>query len=163
MNFLLTAELVTLVLIANGAPVLVNLLAGRHWNRPLDGHLVLRDQYPMLGDSKTIRGLLSALVATAAVAPLFGLGLLQGAAFGGLAMLGDLASSFIKRRLGFISGRSAPLLDQLPETLLPLTVMQPVLGATAVEIFAAVCLFVVLDLLLSDLPKLLRRHAGGAG
>jgi CDP-2,3-bis-(O-geranylgeranyl)-sn-glycerol synthase len=163
MNVFLVAELVTLLVIANGAPVFVSLVAGRHWDRPLDGQSVLRDGQPLLGNSKTIRGLVSAIVATAAVAPLFGLGLLQGAAFGGLAMLGDLASSFIKRRLGFASGRSAPLLDQLPETLLPLVLMRPVLGPTGKEIFVAVCVFVVLDLLLSSLPKLIRRYAGGAG
>jgi len=163
MNVFLVAELTTLLVIANGVPVLVNLVAGCRWDRPLDGHLVLPDGQPLLGDSKTIRGFVAAIAVTAVLAPLFGMSLLAGASFGGLAMLGDLASSFVKRRLGFTSGHSAPLLDQLPETLLPLTVMRPVLGPTGMEMFVAVCLFVVIDLLLSSLPKLLRGDAGDAG
>lgn len=163
MNVYLVAELTTLLIIANGAPVLVNLMAGSHWDRPLDGNRVLPDGQPVLGSSKTIRGFVAAVVATAALAPLFGLSLLQGVAFGGLAMLGDLVSSFLKRRMGFASGRSAPLLDQLPETLMPLTLLRPVLGPTGREIIVAACLFIVIDLLLSSLPKLLRGNAGDAG
>ena len=83
------------------------------------------------------------------MAPLFGLAPAQGAAFGLLAMLGDLTSSFLKRRLGVTPSHSAPLLDQLPETLLPLLVMRPVLTASITEILVAALVFVVIDLLLS--------------
>jgi len=70
-------------------------------------------------------------------------------------MLGDLASSFCKRRLGLRSGQSIPLLDQIPETLLPLWPMLPALGASAMEMAIAIAAFTAIDLLLT---RLLRRH-----
>ncbi|MGB5179141.1 MAG: CDP-archaeol synthase, partial [Gammaproteobacteria bacterium] len=85
----------------------------------------------------------------ALLAPLLQLSMLEGASFALLAMLGDLCSSFIKRRLGFASSRSVPLLDQLPESMLPLWGMQTVLGASVIEMALAVCTFIVIDLLLS--------------
>ena len=153
MRIWLVTELILLLIVANAAPVILGLLLGRHGNRPLDGNRRLADGHPLLGPSKTIRGLIAAVLLTALAAPLFDLSRLQGAGFGLLAMLGDLGSSFTKRRLGLASGHSAPLLDQLPETLLPLWVLQPVLGMTSMEMFTAVGVFIVIDLLLSRLLR----------
>lgn len=107
----------------------------------------------MFGPSKTVAGILAALLVTGLAAPLFGLPIASGVMFAALAMLGDLGSSFIKRRLGFTSGRSVPLLDQLPETLLPLYALQATLGASTNEILVAVLLFLVIDLLLSRVVR----------
>ena len=153
MRFWLVEQLVLLLVISNATPVIFSLLAGRHWNQPLDGNRLFRDQRPLLGPSKTIRGVLGAVLVTALLAPLFSLTALQGAGFALLAMAGDLCSSFIKRRLGIASSRSAPFLDQLPETVLPLWAMQPALGADTYEMITAVALFIVLDLLLSRLIR----------
>jgi CDP-diglyceride synthetase len=137
--------------------VIISMLLGRHGNQPLDGNHLLADGHPLLGPSKTIRGVFAAVLCTALAAPLFDLGWLQGAGFGLLAMLGDIGSSFTKRRLGLASGHSVPLLDQLPETLLPLWVLQPALGMTLLEMLAAVAVFIVIDLLLSRLLRTLRK------
>ena len=152
----LITELILLLIVANAAPVIVSLLLGQHGNRPLDGNRLLADGHPLLGPSKTIRGVIAAVLLTAVAAPLFDLTWLQGASFGLLAMLGDIGSSFTKRRLGLASGRSVPLLDQLPETLLPLSVLPPALKMTPLEMFAAVAVFIVVDLLLSRLLRTLR-------
>jgi CDP-diglyceride synthetase len=149
MQLWLLGELVLLLVIANATPVIVRMLLGNRWNQPLDRGLLLSDGYPLLGPSKTIRGLLGSISICAILAPLLGLGLLQGAAFGMLAMLGDLISSFCKRRLGLRSGHPVPLLDQIPETLLPLWIMQPALGASAVEMAIAISIFTTVDLLFS--------------
>jgi len=149
MHTWLVSHLVLLLVIANGTPVLLRLLLGSRWNRPLDNHRQFTDKRPLLGASKTLRGLIGSLLVTALLAPLFELSVLEGAGFALLAMLGDLCSSFLKRRLDIASSRSAPLLDQLPESLLPLWGMQSVLGASAGEIALAVMIFTVIDLLLS--------------
>jgi CDP-2,3-bis-(O-geranylgeranyl)-sn-glycerol synthase len=112
--------LVLLAFIANAAPVVISLLMGQRWNAPLDGGLRLYDQRPVLGPSKTIRGVFTSVLATALLASLLGFSPVTGAGFASLAMLGDICSSFIKRRLGIAPSRSVPLLDQLPESLLPL-------------------------------------------
>ena len=147
----LVTTLILLMVTANGAPVVAGLLLGKRWDWPLDNNIRFTDQRPLLGTSKTLRGLIAAIVATAIVAVLLGMTWFEGASFGLLAMLGDLCSSFIKRRLGFPSSRSVPLLDQLPESILPVWMMQSVLGPTMTEMFAAVAAFFVIDLLLSRL------------
>jgi len=145
--------LVLLVVIANGAPVVFSLLMGHRWNAPLDGGLKLPDQHPVLGKSKTIRGVLASVLATALLAPLFGFSPATGAGFACLAMLGDTCSSFIKRRLGIASSHFVLLLDQLPESLLPLWFMQPVVGGTTAEILAAAAIFTFVDWLLFGLYR----------
>jgi hypothetical protein len=69
-----------------------------------------------------------------------------GLAFGLLALCGDLASSFVKRRMSMRSGYSAPLLDQLPESLLPLIVFNGALALTDVAVFGTAVVFTILDL-----------------
>ncbi len=153
MRIQLIAELLLLLVTANGAPLIVGLLLGTRLDRPLDGNLRFLDGRPLLGPSKTIRGLISAVMATALLAPLLGLPPARGAAFGLLAMSGDLLSSFIKRRLRIAPSHSAPLLDQLPETLIPLVILYPLLGATASEALIAVLIFIAIDLFYSHLHE----------
>ena len=153
MRVWLIHQLLLLLIIANATPVITSLLAGKHWSRPLDGNRLFLDHKPLLGPSKTLRGIFAAVVVTALAAPLFNLTLTEGALFALLAMTGDLCSSFLKRRLGIASSRSVPLLDQLPETLLPLWGLQTALGASVSEMLVAVALFVVVDLLLSRLLR----------
>jgi len=153
MHIWLISQLVLLLVIANATPVVLGLLAGKRCNWPLDGNRLFLDHKPLLGPSKTLRGLVGAIVISALVAPLFQLTISEGALFASLAMMGDLCSSFIKRRLGIASSRSAPLLDQLPEALLPLWGLQTALGASLYEMLVAVALFILIDLLLSRLVK----------
>jgi CDP-2,3-bis-(O-geranylgeranyl)-sn-glycerol synthase len=158
MRLWVLGELVLLLVAANATPVILSLLFGDRWNQPVDRGILLSDGQPMLGPSKTLRGLLGSITICALLAPLFDLSHLQGAGFGALAMLGDIASSFCKRRLGLHSGHSAPLLDQLPETLLPLWIMLPVLDASVLEMLAAIAGFTVIDLLFTRLLRSYQRH-----
>jgi len=150
----LITTLLLLLVTANGAPVAASYLLGKRWAWPLDGNSRFIDQRPLLGASKTLRGLAAAIVATTIVAALLGMTWFEGASFGLLAMLGDLCSSFIKRRLGLPSSQSVPLLDQLPESVLPVWMLQAVLGPTVIEMLAAVGAFIVIDLLSSRLLNL---------
>ena len=156
MRLWLISHLVLLLIIANGTPALLGLVLGPRWNRALDNNRQFPDNRPLLGPSKTLRGLFSAIVVTGLLAPLFELSILEGASFALLAMLGDLCSSFIKRRIGIASSRSVPLLDQIPESILPLWGLQTVLGSSGSEMAFAVAIFIVIDLLLSGLLRALR-------
>jgi CDP-diglyceride synthetase len=158
MRLWVLGELVLLLVAANATPVILSLLFGYRWNQPVDRGILLSDGQSLLGPSKTLRGLLGSITICALLAPLFDLSHLQGAGFGALAMLGDIASSFCKRRLGLHSGHSAPLLDQLPETLLPLWIMLPVLDASVLEMLAAIAGFTVIDLLFTRLLRSYQRH-----
>ena len=85
------AILQSLILIsaANGAPVLLARLLGARFAHPIDGGIVLRDGHPLLGRSKTWRGLAAAILLAACVAVLIGLPWRLGALAAASAMAGD--------------------------------------------------------------------------
>lgn len=140
-----------LLVAANATPVLLAMLLGDRWAQPLDGGRTLRDGRPLFGSHKTWRGLIGGILASGAAGAALSAGFATGALFGLLALTGDLASSFLKRRLGRASGRETPLLDQLPEAVLPMLALREPLGLDALAIAGTAALFTVLDLLVSRL------------
>jgi CDP-2,3-bis-(O-geranylgeranyl)-sn-glycerol synthase len=136
-----------LLISANSAPWMLGRMLRERWNAPLDFGLTLRDGRRLLGSHKTWRGLVGGSLACAAAAALCGLGWPIGAEFGVLSLLGDMLSSALKRRLGLAPGREVPVIDQLPEALVPLIVFRRALGLDAVTILATTALFAVLDVL----------------
>ena len=148
-------QILALLVLANGAPIIARHLFGDCCTWPIDGGIKLSGGSPLLGPSKTLRGLLAAVLLSAAVAPLLGITWLWGAAIGGLAMLGDLIGSFIKRRLGFAPSSQAVGLDQIPESLVPLLVITPYFDLTPWSIFIILLAFSVVVPLLSRLFFLL--------
>lgn len=151
LTFAKTVEVLVLLAAANGAPVLVTRLLGRRWAWPLDGGAAGWDGRPLLGASKTVRGLVAALAATALAATLMGLGWHLGLAFGAASMAGDLFSSFLKRRLGVPSSGQAVGLDQIPEALFPLLACSRSLGLGPVAVLVLVALFALGQIVLSPL------------
>lgn len=142
-------KLLLLILIANGVPVVAASVCGDWGIRPLDGGRVLADGRRLLGNSKTWRGVLLAPVASGlAAAPLL-LPIEMGVAVGVGAMLGDLLSSFIKRRLGMASSSMALGLDQIPEALLPLLLVANCLDLSWTAIGLTVVGFAAVELAVS--------------
>lgn len=148
---LLAIQLLTLLIVANGVPVLVTRLLGRRAAWPLDAGLLAWDGRPLLGSSKTVRGFVASVLATAGAAALLGLGWPLGVLFGAASMVGDLFSSFLKRRLGIESSGQAAGLDQIPEALLPLLACYALLPLDAVLVVILVTLFTLGQVLLSPL------------
>ena len=72
-----------------------------------------------------------------------------GAVFGLLAMTGDLASSFIKRRMGMPPSDKCTGLDQLPEALLPSLYAAWVLGLAWWSTLLLPLVFMLFDMLIS--------------
>ncbi len=153
---LLHLKLLVLLAVANGAPLLGHTALRHRWNAPLDGGLKLRDGRPLFGPSKTARGIALALVATPLASLALGVGLRAGLLIGAFAMLGDLCSSFIKRRLGLPPSSQALVVDQVPESLFPLLAVRARFELTGIEITWLVLAFVVLELLLSRVLYKLR-------
>ena len=73
MHPLLIAQLLALLAVANGTPIIVERFLGKFLAFPIDGGATLADGKPLFGSSKTLRGLALSIVATTAVAPLIGL------------------------------------------------------------------------------------------
>jgi CDP-2,3-bis-(O-geranylgeranyl)-sn-glycerol synthase len=156
MQPVLILELLTLLTVANGTPVVTKRLFGGAFAQPLDGGALFADGRPLFGPSKTIRGVVLATLATTAAAAALGLGWKVGALIGIVAMAGDLSASFIKRRLGLAPSSQAVGLDQIPESLFPLLAARLLLPLTVLDVAVATMLFFVGELVLSRLLFRLR-------
>jgi CDP-diglyceride synthetase len=147
------AILQSLVLVgaANGAPVLVARLLGTRFARPIDAGIVLWDGHPLLGRSKTWRGLAAAIVLSVCAAVLIGLPWQAGTVTAACAMAGDCVSSFVKRRFGLESSSMMLGLDQVPESLFPAVACSAYLPLGPLDIAWIVLVFSVGELAMSRL------------
>ena len=125
----LLLQLLILLVVANGTAVVAKKLLGPAFGRPLDGGAVFVDGEPIFGPSKTIRGVVVSVLATSICAVLMGLGWKVGTLVATFAMVGDLFSSFVKRRLRLASSSMAIGLDHIPEFSFP-PPGQPIAAAT---------------------------------
>ncbi|GGE53386.1 hypothetical protein GCM10011533_02270 [Streptosporangium jomthongense] len=116
---LISLELFVMLVLANGAPVVAAKVFRQRWSAPVDAGLNWFDGRPLLGKSKTWRGIASGTLSCALFALATGPGFVFGLLFGLLALAGDLVSSFIKRRLGLNPSARMSWLDQVPESALP--------------------------------------------
>src|SRR4030081_3199976 len=79
MHFLHILQLLALLTLANGTPIVAKKIFGPRFARPLDGGIIFFDGRPLLGHSKTIRGITASILITTASAPLIGLDVTIGA------------------------------------------------------------------------------------
>jgi len=142
-------QLLVLLMLANGTPVIAKKIFGERFAYPLDGGFKFLDGRALFGQSKTLRGVVLAVLVTTAGAPLIGLDWGIGALVGSLAMVGDLASSFLKRRMALPPSSRASGLDQIPEALFPLLACRNPLSLTMADIGITAALFFVGEVLLS--------------
>jgi CDP-diglyceride synthetase len=151
MQPMLILALVFLLVVSNGTPVVANWILGKRFATPLDGGIGFVDGRPLFGRAKTIRGFVLSVAATSASAPVVGIDWEIGALVGSAAMVGDLFSSFLKRRLGLAASSKATGIDQLPEALFPLLACAGELSLTLADITVAVAIFFVGEVVLSPL------------
>jgi len=151
MNMALIFRTLVLLAVANGTPVIVKRVFGARADHAIDCGVRLADGRFMFGPSKTIRGVISSVIATALIAAAVGLTVYAGAVIALGAMGGDLASSFVKRRLGLEPSSKATGLDQIPEALLPCLLLSAILPLTAGDIAVIVLLFFGGEVILSEL------------
>ena len=142
-------QLLLLILIANGAPIIAAVVCGDWGARPVDGGRRWADGRRLLGDAKTWRGVALAPLATGLGAVLLDWPAMLGVVIGGGAMLGDLLSSFVKRRLGVPTSGMSLGLDQIPEAMVPLLAVADAFALSWPDIVATVAGFIVLELALS--------------
>ena len=151
LNIAAILQLLVLLATANTAPIVGKRWLGKRLSYPLDGGLEFFDGRPLFGPSKTIRGFFLAVLTSSALAPLVGLTWETGALIGGVAMAGDLFSSFVKRRLNLPSSSKATGLDQVPESLFPALACRGILSLSVLDILVCVLLFFVGEIILARL------------
>jgi CDP-2,3-bis-(O-geranylgeranyl)-sn-glycerol synthase len=151
MHFRLIAQMLVLLMVANGTPVITKDILGDRFASPIDGGARFVDGRPLFGSSKTFRGIFLSILVTSACAPLLGTSWRIGALVASVAMAGDLFSSFLKRRMNLRAGGKATGLDQVPESLFPLIACRGALPLTALDVVAAMAIFFAGNLFLSHL------------
>ena len=151
MQPLLLLELLILLAVANGTPVIAKKILGDRLARPLDGGTLFYDGKPVFGPTKTIRGIVASLLVTPLAAWLMGLQWELGVVVAAAAMAGDLCSSFVKRRMTLPSSSMALGLDHIPESLLPLLGSRLLLPLSLLDVLAGMAIFCVGALLLSSI------------
>ncbi len=147
------ARALLLLILANSLPWIAGRVLGRHWATPLDLGLTLPDGRRLLGSHKTWRGVAAGIAGCTLAAGITGLDGWTGALFAMLSLLGDAFSSLCKRRLGIAPGLGLPLLDQLPEALLPLLVLRASLALDSAGIAAVAGAFTLLDMLATAIQR----------
>ncbi len=148
---MLEFKLLTLIIVANGAPVIACDIMKDRLALPIDLGFAFFDGRPILGSAKTWRGLLASLAATSLSAQLLGLYWTVGFEVAAGAMAGDMLSSFLKRRLNIEPSGRAIVLDQIPESLFPLLLVKEKLGLEWGTIVQLVAVFFLLELSLSPM------------
>lgn len=146
----------SLLFIANGTPVLMRNLFNERYDTAIDFGIKLADKRPLFGYSKTWRGAAASVLATTLFAPFINVSMPLAGYFSLLVMSGDLLSSFIKRRMGYQESSRMRFLDVIPESALPLLVLQHALGLSWSAVVLTISLFFILEVLLS--PLLYRLH-----
>lgn len=159
MDWLSIAQIVLLITIANGTPVLAQRLFGKLGSQPLDSGFQWFDNRPLFGPSKTVRGIVVAVLFTSAASSLLGLHWTVGLTAALAAMGGDLLSSFAKRRLGLPTSSRATGLDQVPESLLPALACASRLNLTPLDVIAATTIFFVGEIAISKVLYKMRIRA----
>ena len=144
-------QLLLLIIIANGAPILLSALLNDAFKLAVDFGQRLPDNNRIFGPSKTWRGIFSAFIVTAFAAWLLGYSPKTGLLVALYVVLGDLFSSFIKRRLSMEPSSMAPLLDQVPESLLPAYMLMSVFSLNISAVMLLVLTFVIVELFLSHI------------
>jgi CDP-archaeol synthase len=144
-------QLLLLIIIANGTPIIIRWLLNDSFDLAVDLGQKLPDNNRIFGSSKTWRGVLSALLVTPVVAWLLGYSAETGLLVAVYAIFGDLCSSFIKRRLAMKPSSTAPLLDQIPESLFPAYMLRHVFNLEISSVVWLVLIFIIIDLVLSHI------------
>lgn len=144
-------KLLILIIFANGVPVLAHKMMGVVFNDPVDFGYKFIDNRRFFGPSKTIRGVLLAILFTTLISPFFGFEMIFGFLVGFFSMLGDLLTSFIKRRIGLPSSSMALGLDQVLESLFPILACRTLLEMSWQQVWLMVIVFFVSCMILSKI------------
>ena len=149
MHILPILQLMVLLTLANGAPVVAKKIFGSRFALPLDFGLMFFDGRPVFGPSRPSAALWSQ--SSPPSLALIGLDPIVGLTAAAAAMAGDLFSSFVKRRLNLPPSSQALGLDQIPESLLPMLACRDALSLTVIDIALGLGVFFAGELVLSRL------------
>lgn len=136
-------KIVILIISANFGPLIAKDLFKKRFTTPLDFGAKFYDGNPVLGNHKTWRGVFAAVLLASFVAVILNMSFMYGLAIAIGVMAGDILTSFIKRRFGCKAGAEIPLLDQIPEALGGLLVLNLLVPVELLTFVLAPIIFIV--------------------
>lgn len=150
---ILHAKILLLLVIINATPAIMmpRLSALSPLGTPLDLGRCFFDGRRLLGSHKTLGGFFLGVLSGALLGDLLGFSLSMGVAAGGLSMVGDSLSSFLKRRFNLDEGKESPVLDQAFQGGFPLVLFKVSNGLSLGTFTVLTAIFVVLGIVGSRL------------
>ena len=127
--------------LVNILPPIASIIFGDRYGFAVDGAKLWFDGRPIFGNHKTIRGIAASVIGGTLAHILLGVSWWVAGIAVLLAMAGDLASSFIKRRSAIASGKEVVILDQVFESLLPLLFLNKYLSLDLSQNISILLLF----------------------
>ena len=88
---------------------------------------------------------------TTALSPVLGFEWIWGLVIASAAMIGDISSSFLKRRLSLPLSSRATGIDQIPECLFPTLAVRSTLSLGTLDVVSVVIIFLLGEVILSRL------------
>lgn len=134
---------VLFLLVVNCLPVLAGVVLGEKFRYPLDSGGLWFDSKPLFGRNKTVRGIAVIIVGGMVVCSLLGEPWWRGGVVAAFVMIGDLTSSFVKRRLNVPIGGDLFPLDHLFESLFPSLFLLSIQSLTWVQLIIVVVSFIL--------------------
>jgi predicted MPP superfamily phosphohydrolase len=129
--------------LVNCLPVITQVVLGEWLRYPVDGGALWLDNKPLFGQNKTIRGVVVSVAGGMGACSLLGQPWWIGGVVATFVMMGDLTSSFIKRRLNVPAGSDLFPLDHLFESLLPVLFLVQILSLSWDQFIVIVGSFVL--------------------
>jgi predicted MPP superfamily phosphohydrolase len=113
-------KILLIIILANGAPPVLAAFYPQACRRKVDGGRKLPGGRTLFGGHKSWGGLIGGIAAGSLCGYLIGISLVMSFSVAALSMLGDLFTSFLKRRIRIEEGESVYLFDQVFEGAFPL-------------------------------------------
>ncbi len=137
-------KVLLLLLCINGIPPLLARFFPEAANGPLDNNRRFFDGYPIFGRHKTIGGFLCGILTGGIIGYLIGFSFALSLLAGLLGMLGDILTSFIKRRLRLAEGTELPIFDQAFEGGFPMLLFHRVFPFSWQTTLAVFLMFLII-------------------
>jgi len=138
-----TFGVIIFLIVVNCLPVLAGVVLGEKFRYPVDSGVLWFDNKPFFGRNKTVRGVAVIIVGGMVACSLLGEPWWRGGVVAALVMIGDLTSSFIKRRLNVPVGGDLFPLDHLFESLFPSLYLLSIQSLTWVQLIIVVVSFIL--------------------
>lgn len=137
-----TFGVIIFLFVVNCLPVITSVVLGEKFRYPVDRGFLWLDNRPLFGQNKTVRGVAVIILGGMVACSFLGEPWWRGGVVATMVVLGDLTSSFIKRRFNVPIGGDLFPLDHLFESLFPSLFLLSIQSLTWTQLIIVVVSFI---------------------